>query len=206
MTITDDTHAAGQVCFTNWRGVTYVLCAIATKTGKTRLVASRTIVGTPLSAMPEGYEFAENVNGQVSVRRVRPPTVAPEELETVRKTLASTSGCQSYRAAIVGNAVVIYEPSMRPLELNALTREFPYFEDIMRRVRSLTASTATYSPLVRFVLSDKTRRTFDVERRVYSGDEGWLPVEEDRPLAPAARGAARRLGPNGPRDEFYEWG
>ena len=74
--MTDDAHAAGRVCFTNWRGVTYVLCSIATKAGKTRLVASRTVVGTPLSAMPEGYEFAENVNGQVSVRRTRPPLIA----------------------------------------------------------------------------------------------------------------------------------
>ena len=69
-----------------------------------------------------------------------------------------------------------------------------------------TLHCASGSPLVRFVLSDKSRRIFEVERRHFSGDEGWLPVEWGLRLEPAVRDAVRRLGPKGPKDAFFEWG
>ena len=86
-------HPVAPVTYINNRGTSYFFCSAATKAGKPRLVASRTIVGTPLPDMPEGYEFAENVNGQVSVRKIRAPLIQPEELAAVRAALAAAPGC-----------------------------------------------------------------------------------------------------------------
>ena len=194
------------VTYTNVRGTTYFLCSAATKAGKPRLVASRSLVGTPLSSMPDGYEFAENVNGQVSVRQVRAPIIQPEELALVRGVLTAAPGCEPYRAAVERDAIVIYEPSMWPAELEELAGWLPGGAAMLGRIRTFAANNATYSPLVRFVLRDETLRTFEVERRRFSGDEGWLPVEWGLRLEPAARKAVRRLGPKGPKDAFFEWG
>lgn len=193
---------------TNARGTTYFLCSVATKAGKQRLVASRTVIGTPLTSMPEGFEFAENVNGQVSVRKKRTPMITPEELAVVREALAAPPGCEPYRVAIERDAIVIYEPSMWPTALERLADEYlggRANAALVQRMRNLALENAMYSPLVRFVLSDATRRTFHVERRFFSGDGRWLPVEPDKHLEFAARQAVKRLGPKGPKDAFFEW-
>lgn len=199
---------ATPVTYTNARGTTYFLCSVATKAGKSRLVASRTIVGTPLSDLPEGHEFAENVNGQVSVRRVRPQIITPDELATVRAVIASARGCEPYRAAEERNAIVIHQPSMWPAAFEEMAGEmFDGQPDAITaaRMRRFAEVNATYSPLVRFVLSDRDRRTFNVDRRYFSGDGGWLPVEWDKRLEPAARKAVSLLGPRGPKEAFFQW-
>ena len=193
------------VTYTNTRGTTYFLCSVPTKTAKSRLVASRTPTGTPLADLPEGYQFVENINGLVSVRKIREPLVQPGELDAVRAALAAAPGCESYRAAIERDAIVIYQPLTFPAEMEALVNRLPYGEGMLDRLRSFAAENARYSPLVRLVLTDRTRRTFDIERRYFSGDEGWLPVEWDRRLEPAVRKAVKRLGPKGPKDAFFEW-
>ena len=74
------TGSVAALSFTNARGVTYFLCSVPNKAGKLRLVASRSLVGTPLHAMPAGFEFAESVNGLVSVRKVRDQPSRPRSL------------------------------------------------------------------------------------------------------------------------------
>ncbi len=45
---------------------------------------------------------------------------------------------------------------------------------IRKGMQSLARDSATYAPLIRFVLEDRTRGTFRAERIFYSGDEGWI--------------------------------
>lgn len=204
----EEPRAATPATYTNSRRTRYFLCSVATKTGNSRLVASRMIVGTPLPDLPEGFEFAENVNGQVSVRRTRAQIITPDALAIIRAALASARGCEPYRAAVERNAIVIYQPSMWPSALEEMAGEMLGGQpnsDTAARMRRFAEENATYSPLVRFVLSDRDRRTFNVDRRYFSGDEGWLPVEWDKRLESAARNAVRRLGPKGPKDTFFEW-
>lgn len=155
--------------------------------------------------MPQGYEFAENVNGQVSVRKIRAPLIQPEELAAVRAALSAAPECAPYRAAVERDAIVIYQPSMWPAELEELARMITGGTGMLDRMRDFAANNATYSPLVRFVLDDRSRRTFNVDRRFFSGDEGWLPIAWGQRLEPAVRQAVRRLGPKGPKDAFFEW-
>ena len=56
--------------YTNRMGDTYYLIEGRTKTGKVRYCVSKTLREGTLPAMPEGFEFSENINGVVSVRKI----------------------------------------------------------------------------------------------------------------------------------------
>ncbi len=206
--MTDANRPDVALSHTNARGTMYYLCSVPGKTGKSRLVASRNLIGTPLQAMPAGYEFAENVNGVVSVRKVRAEVIRPDELETVRVTLAASKERKPYRVAIERDEIVIYEPSVWPAGLEELADEYPggWLPDgFLQRMQQVAFAHATYSPLVRFVLTDADDRTFQVERRFFRGDGGWLPVRASPVLAQAAQHAVQHLGPKGPKDTLFEW-
>lgn len=142
----EDRHDSDSAAtYTNAHGTTYFLCSVTTKTGKQRLVASRTPVGTPLSAIPEGFEFAENVNGQVSVRKVRAQTIKQEELTAVREALGAAPGCEPYRVDVDRDAIVIYQPSMFPAEMEELAGRLTYGESMLDRLRGFAENNATYS-------------------------------------------------------------
>ena len=97
----------------------------------------------------------------------------------MRRVLAAERDCEPCRAAIVRDAVVIYQPSMWPARLAESAREFPagwMRTAYLQRLQSFVRENATYSPLVRFVLLDAARRSFRIERRSFRGDEGWLSV------------------------------
>jgi hypothetical protein len=51
------------VRYTNRMGDTYYLHEGTTKTGKARYFVAKTIREGVLSAMPDGFEFAESING-----------------------------------------------------------------------------------------------------------------------------------------------
>jgi hypothetical protein len=55
--------------YTNRMGDTYYLHKGTTKTGKARYFVAKTIREGLLSAMPDGFEFAESINGVVSVSK-----------------------------------------------------------------------------------------------------------------------------------------
>jgi hypothetical protein len=69
------------VTYTNRKGVTYTLCRIPTKTGKTRYVFVRDPTGRETVAeIPKGWEIHESVNGvscTSSSPTPRPVTSAP---------------------------------------------------------------------------------------------------------------------------------
>jgi len=61
---------AESIHYTNHKGKTYYLHAVTTKAGKTHYVMTRTAEDA-LTKLPEGYVITENVNGQVSVGRIK---------------------------------------------------------------------------------------------------------------------------------------
>lgn len=204
-TLTQGRPASAPAEYTNSRGVTYYLRSTVTKAGKHRLVASRTPEGDPVTALPEGYEFAENVNGQVSVRKAQTPVITEVELEVVRRALAR-AGCAMYRAEVRRKAIVIHQPSMWPGEMDEMFSSLLGIDGLAHLLSHVAEQHSTYMPLARLVLTDRGQRLFSVERRYFSGrDDSWLSLEWDMQLEHAARVVASHLGPRGPRDSFFEW-
>ena len=191
--------------YTNRKGVTYYLHRIApgSRAGAARLVMKRGIGKGALDAVPPGCEVAENVNGQVSVRRIPRRVISEIEEEAVRAALKKHAR-EKYKFEIRGRRIVIYKPrtdadehARRFSELaprgarEAMERELR--EDMLRRM--------TYLPILRVTLENKERRTFCVERMCYrSSVDGWLYVLGPMPLAAALDESVPRLG----RDSFFE--
>ena len=73
------------ITHTKRKGVTFYLGRGVTKTGKPRCSFAREPdKGEPVEAIPEGYEIIESVNGVVSLAKVRPILIRPEELALVQ--------------------------------------------------------------------------------------------------------------------------
>lgn len=189
--------------YTNRKGVTYYLHRSPGRRGRVRLVMKRSAGRGTLDAVPEGHEVVENVNGQVSVRRI-PRRVISEIEEAAVQAALRKHRREEYRFEISGERILVYQPNgdadeharrlsglAPPEEREATERELR--ESMRRRM--------TYSPVLRLSLADGKKRTFDIERMCYrSSVDGWLHVLGPMPLAAALDESVPRLG----RDSFFE--
>jgi hypothetical protein len=73
------------VSYTNHKGVTYTLYRGQTRTGKPRYYFGRPgqDQGEPVTELPPGFTISESVNGVVSLAKVRPALIQPEEVAAV---------------------------------------------------------------------------------------------------------------------------
>jgi hypothetical protein len=145
--------------------------------------------------MPAGFEFAESINGVVSVRRVdnSPKLVADDDVEIVRSELARHRHLRHHRVEAAKVEIVIYEPtdSMSDSELqgnNGLLSEI--FE---RRMESLGAK-RKYQPVMRFQVSTAKTGEYSVQRMTYRGEGGWSYPLAHGPLARLVRDFVPRVG------------
>jgi hypothetical protein len=208
--------------YTNRKGVSYYLHARPGRDGTMRYTLTRSKEGA-LAELPAGYEAVENVNGQASVRRVRPQQISAAEEAAVRSGLAQ-HGLDAYRLAIKNGQITICEPDrdpaaivieFNPLEMmpagigsrvEAMVRERfgdaavdQYLREHQKHLRQQLESTTRYAPVLRFKLIDRESRLFEVARMTYSGEGGWRALAT-MPLATAVDKYMKHLG----RDSFFE--
>jgi len=97
------------VTYTNRKGKTYTLCQGTTKTGNPRYYFSPDPKDKVLDVIPEGYEIQENINGQVSLGKIRPQIITSGELFIVLQAIAQHPKSKNYRADIKGKYILVYE-------------------------------------------------------------------------------------------------
>ena len=202
--------------YTNSCGDTYYLHVVRLGKGRTVHVMRKRPDGA-LPALPEGYEVRENIRGQVSVRRRRPRafTEAEEGLLCVQmKRLRPFA----YRLDFAGRAATVYASAQdRKCFSGSLDAEFAngfadaltkalagrYSPELVAMFRARRkekgAKCPRFYPLLRFVLEDKDKRLFAVERVCFTGDCEWLRIDV-MPLWPAIQKYLPHLG----RDSFFD--
>lgn len=208
--------------YTNRKGVTYHLHACRVREGTLRYTLKRSKEGA-LANLPAGYEVVENVNGQASIRRVRPRQITAEEETEVRSRLAQHR-LDRYQLEVKGAQITIFEPDREPHDI---VSEFDPFammpggigeqvKAMARRqfgaaaldqhiaarrewLRQRIEDTTRYAPVMRFTLTDRKRRLFEVSRMTYRGEGGWHALDVLR-LGTAARRYVKHLG----RGSFFE--
>jgi hypothetical protein len=168
-----------QVTYTNRKGKTYYLCQGLTKKGNPRYYFAREPKDELVDEIPEGYEIRESVNGVVSLAKKRPVQILPEEKAAVEATIRRHPKARNYRADVKGKRIVVYE------------RVGPDVEDLspmLRRIGQLTSTrlgelqefldqSARFTPVMRFTLLDKEKRTFYTERWCYLGSiDDWIHI------------------------------
>lgn len=194
-----------MISHTNRMGDTYYVHGRRDAKGRWRYTASRDAEGA-LDKLPEGHEFKENVNGQVSVRKRRPRQITDDEEGAVRRVL-DRQGLQRYRVEVDGKQVVIHKPSVSDASLDALGEQVSYrmfdlpggigpqveamarrelgdevFERLMaervERTRDEVAAACRYQAVLKLILTDGKRRRFEVHRMCFRGTGGWLGLDE----------------------------
>lgn len=162
-----------EITYTNRKGQTYYLCEVAARSGKTRFVFSREPRGRPVTEMPAGYQPAESLNGQVSLRKIASSPIREAEIQSVRDALKRHPHLSSYAVEAKKDAIVVHEPEggIDPAVLRDLGFCF--------RAGAGLKMTFRYSPVFRFRLIDAEERTFTAERMCYrSSLEGWLSLHD----------------------------
>ncbi|HSL84906.1 MAG TPA: hypothetical protein VLF66_19180 [Thermoanaerobaculia bacterium] len=162
------------VTYTDRMGETYYLHEGRTKTGKVRYFVAKTIREGALSAMPDGYEITESINGVVSVRRVDPSALKVPEADLVlaRAELGRHAHLRRHRIEALGGELVVFEPRGGASLTEMSDSFFPWGlrvpgdrpGDPPRRVR--------YDPVMKLVLTPQ-RGIYNLHRMTYRGDGGW---------------------------------
>ena len=155
-----------MISFKNRKQQTYYLKVGTTKTGKPRYYASTNLEkGENATAMPKGFAFRENVNGQVSVGK---PQASPIEEDEFKIVMAHVKQLDcNCRAEIKGKAIVLYTAEEAiPLTTHPLINT--------ARLKEYLAQYALYQPMLRFILVDKKSRLFQSERMCFRGEPRWI--------------------------------
>ncbi len=182
--------------YTNRRGRTYYLHHRKTKNGKVRYVFAKSVGDGALDALPDGYQVRESINGVVSVVSLGQARFLTElEEQAVRSAMAELD-LHEYRLEIRGNAITIFEPDRCAAQL--LEAISPV--GLSKRAVDNLARRVNYSPVLRFVLDDRSTRTFHVERMTYRGDGGWSYPLRHGKIASLAKKYVPHVG----KDSMFE--
>ena len=196
------------VTHTNRRGETYHLLQGLTKTGKPKYHVSRKTGPNTVDAIPDGYELFENpVDAIVHVRKIRPTSIIPEELDETKGIIRRVTGKTIFYVLSEGDALVVYWPDRDPEAVsNMLSHIFGASLLGSSSDASMIDAGAMVvmktSPVLKFVLGNEKKRTFAAQRMCFRGEGFWLPCSESMALATLVESLSCHLG----QESFYEIG
>ena len=193
---------SSPVIYTNRREDCYYLHVGQSKTGKPAYSLSRSPEGILPREIPEGYEIYENPDGRVFLRKIPPKVIGDEELRLVESAVKA-AGIKDFLVDVKKGTVTVFLPD----------REEGWLEEIFAKtglppeyLRSripprVMRSLQDYSPLLRFILDDKKKRSFYVERMCFmSLIDDWLNLEGPGDLKRLATKYCKHLG----KESFYD--
>lgn len=122
--------------------------------------------------MPDGYEFAESINGVVSVRRIdrRGSQIPEQDVKIVCVEMARHGQLRHHRVVCVRGEIVIFETFSELMTLDAeharrsgIRSNEPVLDHLAQRNR--------YAPVLKFVPCGYG--DYAVHRMTYRGEGGW---------------------------------
>ena len=177
-------------------GKTYYLHTGPKRGGGVQHFVSTKSHGTLAESMPDGFEIYESVNGRVYLRRAQPKLVRDEELDALRRRLATPRAGHRYQVEACGITITIHEsdndfgflgefaPHLAPQERDRIAEQF-----------------YRYQPVLRFILVDPERRRFAPERYCFRGSvDDWISIGPPKTLEELVTRYFKHLG----HDSFYE--
>lgn len=170
-----------MVTYRNRKGHKYYLKQGVTKTGKLRYYASKAKDnGMNASVMPEGCEFRENVNGQVSFGKIQPRHIEDAELDMIRPFLEELEVAN--RTEIKVKSIIIHTS-----HVGEGMEDSPFFSSKRAALEWARETAAFYQPMLKFTLFDPEKRTYQTERKCFMSGMDWLLIGEMAPLEELAR-------------------
>jgi hypothetical protein len=174
----------------------YYLHESTTKKGNIKYYFSKSSEGKMAERIPEGYEIYENPNAQVFLRKMLPRLISETEISIIEDSLKRNTRAKNYKIDVREALLTIYLPDQAEEELQSLGSRFP--TDLA--LREMLIKNRTYTAVMRFRLTDKTKRAFVVERYYFRGEEGWMYLGSGEDLQSLGEKYCQHLG----KDTFYE--
>jgi hypothetical protein len=185
--------------YANYKGEAYYLHKGTGKRGGSQYSFSRKEEGTPAKSIPKGYEIYEDPNGRVFLRKIVPTKILKEELSVVDNSIRQYAKTKDYKIDVKGKTITIYLPDLEIDELRTCFDSFVFVNHSL--LDESLKNILTYSPIMRFVLTDEKQREFRVERAGFAdADNEWLLLEGGNDLQKLAKKYCRHLG----KDSFYD--
>ncbi len=194
-----------SVTYINRKKRLYYLCQGTTKTGKPRYYFATEPKGSLVDTIPPGFSIQESVNGIVSLSKVQPNQLDETDINAVKVALQVHPKSQQYRMNVKSKQITIYEhvgPNLMDLasQLTAILNHISA-NDFLEHLREEEANYGQFTPVMRFILTDKVRHYFKAQRISYLGTvDRWIDIGYDESLA----NLAARLVPNLGSDTFFE--
>ena len=163
--------------YTNRKDQTYYLHLGSTRSGLPYCYFAMESEGNLADAIPAGYEVFEKPNGQVYLRKIQPKIITDEEAALVEKALKRFCDLKDWRVEVKKNAIIVYTPNQENMDgIAHLARTA--FGASTAQVQAMLKRVMTFTPEMRFILEDKEKRLFIVQRYCYSGSiDDWIDVE-----------------------------
>ena len=159
--------------YTNRKDQTYYLHQGKTKTGKPKYYFSQSDKGDTIDCIPDSYEVYENANAQVFLRRIQPQIITDEEIQLVRDCIKTYTQLSHFFVEAKGNKIIVHTPDQDLDRLDSMLSPFAQLRGF--NVKEYFGKRASFTPVMRFVLSDKEKRTFYTERFCFRGSiDDWI--------------------------------
>lgn len=163
------------------KGTTYYLKIGTTKNGKVRYFVSTDpykLQNAPV--MPKGYEFRENVNGQVSVGKIQPRYIDEAEFGVIKPFLDQLE--VAFQAEVKGKSIIIHTS-----HIGEGLEDSPFFSTRREAREWIRETAAVYQPMLKFTLCDPEKRHYRTERKCFMSGMSCLLIGDIAPLEPLAR-------------------
>jgi hypothetical protein len=185
--------------YTNRKNKRFYLHQSVTKTGKPRYFFSTKPDGLLVETLPRGYEIYESPNAQVFLRKITPKVIADKEIALVREAIQQQSGLQYYQIDVRRDTIVVY---IGDQSLDSFEAIFPADSTAIRNtLRQTIEQFMTYTPVLRFQLSDPETRRFLTQRYCFLGSiDDWIFIGGSDSLEQLVQEYIPHLG----KDSFYE--
>ncbi len=183
--------------YTNYKGETFYLHKGTGKKGGSQYSFSKKEVGAPVKSIPEGYEIYEDPNGRVFLRKIVRKKITQEEVSVVENSIQQYSKQKDYKIDVKGKAITIYLPDQ---EIKDLRRTFDSsISENQSLLDRFLKNLLTYSPVMRFILTNEKEREFQVERAEFLDDD-WFLLDGSTDLQKLAKKYCGHLG----KDSLYD--
>ncbi|MEW5803220.1 MAG: hypothetical protein AB1847_14075 [bacterium] len=182
------------VTYINRKELTYYLHIGKTSTGKDKYYFSTKSDGTLAETIPDGYEIYENPNAQVFLRIIQPKLITDMERTVVETGMEKYSKEKDYKIDIKKEIITIYIADQDKNILSDLVQSaLP--NKSKETIAKIFEREITYSPMLRFILTDEEKREFITQRYSFIGTtDDWIYIGRPDSLENLVKKFVKHLG------------
>lgn len=180
------------VTYENYYGDIYYLIRKKTKKGNWRYYFAKSKKGKLTYSIPDGYEIDEKPDGKVYLIKEIPQFISEQEKALVENSVEKYSEVEYFRVYVKKEKLTI---NLAQDSVKSLKKTIGHLYDENKFRKFLT-----FTPMLQFVLVDKTNRIFEVRRYCFRGAiDDWIFLDEGN-LKEMAKQYCKYLG----KESFYD--